>query len=403
MLIAKEARIRTEIRLLPLKRIKVLHFSACPDGGIKRHVLDLVEGMPRDEFDFQGAFIDPARCAVLGVDPQDTYSVHFERLGLSCYLLDFPRHLSPWKDLKTLLQLLRILRTERPDILHCHSSKAGIVGRAAGLLYPRCKVLYSPHCMYFAWQTGLRRRLSLALEKLFARVGTMIAVSASEESELREHFPGSAVLKVNNGIGRKHTESHVSSPLSVRQEFGIPDNAFIVLSITRLERVKDVPTLVRGFAKLPHDPDRPVHLVIAGDGIQRTAVEEIASDLGVTERLHLVGWRSDVQRLLQACHCVVLTSLSEGLPYALLESAVIGRPIIATRVRGSRDVVLDQQTGFLIEPGDAAALAERLHRLISDPDLCHRLGESARKFVAADFDVDRMCEAYGHIYREHVQ
>jgi glycosyltransferase involved in cell wall biosynthesis len=177
---------------------------------------------------------------------------------------------------------------------------------------------------------------------------------------------------------------------------------FVVGSVGRVETVKDYPTLVRAFAMARGRLGGGARLRVVGDGSQRETVQRSMISEGVADIAEITGTRSDVPEMLRQFDVFVLPSLAEGISNTILEAMATGLPVIATAVGGNAELVVDGETGFLVGPGDAQAIAERLVRYRDAPELAARHGRAARDRVAGQFSLDTMVQAYADLYRSSV-
>jgi glycosyltransferase involved in cell wall biosynthesis len=169
----------------------------------------------------------------------------------------------------------------------------------------------------------------------------------------------------------------------------------MVLTVARLEEQKGLEHLVEAAALIPD-----VVFVIAGEGSRRAPLEARAQALGVHDRLVFLGYRQDVPDLLACCTVFVLPSLFEGLPLAVLEAMGAGRPVVATRIGGTDEIITDGYTGLLVPPRDSVALARAIRRVLSDTDLARRLGKAGQRRALYEFSAERMAAQVTHIYDE---
>jgi glycosyltransferase involved in cell wall biosynthesis len=298
------------------------------------------------------------------------------------------RPISLWRDLAGLYELTRLLRRERPDILHASSSKAGVLGRLAGF-FARVPVrIFTVHGWAFAAHSGFSSRLYRWLDRLVEPL-TTVTICVSE----RERAAGLAA-------GTCARERTVVIPNAVDVE-GAPRSRPVererplILAVGRLKAPKDFPTLIRALGDLRPDS---FEAVIVGDGPDRPRLEEEIETLGLTGPVRLAGERRDVPELLAAADVFVLPSVSEGLPVSVLEAMAAGLPVVASRVGGVPEQVSDGQTGLLVEPGDPNALAAALARLIAEPSLRRRLGAAGRARAEQAFDLDPFRRAHVELY-----
>jgi glycosyltransferase involved in cell wall biosynthesis len=317
------------------------------------------------------------------------------------------RDISPVRDLLATMRLARILRAERPTILHTHTAKAGAVGRAAALLAGRSRPPIIVHTFhghvlrgYFgrSW-TGFFR----LLERQLARItDALVAVSPEVRDELVALgvAPASKFRVIRLGI---ELDARISPDGTARAEtrraMGIPDRRFVVGWIGRMTGVKRTDAVLRGFRAL-RDEGIDAVLCMVGDGPDRDGVEELAGELGVIRHCLFPGYQEDVGSFFSAFDVFVLPSGSEGTPVTAIEALASGCPVVATRVGGVPDVVDDGVDGFLVEPAAADELASRLVQLARDPELRARMGDAGRERMRTRYAVDRLVDDVDRLYRE---
>ena len=308
----------------------------------------------------------------------------------------------PGADLRALRDLGGVMRRVRPDIVHTHTAKAGLVGRvAARAALGRDAVVvhtYHGHVLegYFGPTT------TLAYRSLETAAGTLsdalVGVSSATVDDLvrlrvapRRKF---RVVPVGlDLVGPLELDPVPGGP--VRAELGARDGDVVALFMGRLVAIKRVDVLLRAIARTPSH----VRLAIVGDGEERGALEALAAELGIARRVAFLGYRSDVTYVLRAADVAVLSSANEGTPVALIEAGAAGRPLVATDVGGVRDVVAPG-TGERVAPGDDRALAAAVTRLATDTRLRRATGERARAHVSARFGVARLLADTDALYRE---
>jgi glycosyltransferase involved in cell wall biosynthesis len=178
-----------------------------------------------------------------------------------------------------------------------------------------------------------------------------------------------------------------------RSALGLPADGALLVAVGNLYPVKDHATLLRAAARLDG-----ARVAIAGRGGEEANLRRLAEELGLAPRLHLLGVRDDVERVLAAADVFVQCSRSEGLPLSLLEAMAASRPVVVTRVGGMPDAVLDGEAGCVVPPGDPAALAAAIAQLLADRDRAAALGRAARARAEAEFSVEAMLERYRALY-----
>jgi glycosyltransferase involved in cell wall biosynthesis len=361
-------------------------------GGAQRNTIDTVARLNRDEFEVGLACAD-----------------HGELLGEARRLTDvvlFPlrhlrREISAVHDLLALRELRGAIRSFAADIVHTHSSKAGILGRAAAKAERVPIVVHSIHGYGFgSHQNLLVRRAFGAVERLAARWTTsFIAVSRENlDSGVRLGLfdAGNAHL-IRSGIDLASFRRPVGGE-AVRAELSIPVGAPLVVQISCLKPQKAPERFIELASRLK-DSLPSAHFLLVGDGELRARLESLRSDRGLDGRVHLPGWRRDVPAVLSAATVVTLTSLFEGLPRALVEALAAGVPVVAMAVDGVVEVVRDGVNGYLVPAADVAGLATRVEEIVRTPSLREELSRRASEGLE-EFDRDLMVRQQEQLYRE---
>ncbi|MGE5140307.1 MAG: glycosyltransferase [Rudaea sp.] len=288
---------------------------------------------------------------------------------------------------------IRRLRAMKPEVFHAHltmplACKYGLAGAAlAGVP----AVVASEHLF-----VDMPLRYSILVERIVSLgVDRYVAVSDEVARRLRERlsFPASKMKVVHNGIPLEPFEEPATAPLRSLLDPG--GRRPIVLTLARLTRQKGLDYLLEAAARVPE-----ALFAVAGEGPERARLEKHAEELRIADRVTFLGNRPDVAQLLLDCEVFVLPSLFEGLPLSVLEAMAAGKPVIATDVGGTREVVAPFQTGLLVPPGDVDALSSALCTLLADKSLARRLGEAGRARARSDFSAERMSREMTGIYDE---
>jgi glycosyltransferase involved in cell wall biosynthesis len=376
--------------------IRVCHVITLLElGGAQENTLYTVSHL-------KAPFVPSLVCGPGGILDEDA-----KRIGIRVrFVPSLARAVRPARDLAAFLALVRIFREGRPDIVHTHSSKAGILGRLAARRARVPKVVHTIHGYGFhATQSWAKRRTFLALERLAARfTDHFIAVSRANLAEglALGLFTPHRVSLIRSGIalgdfgGAPHDPGRPVIRGGLRHELGLPEDTPIVGMVACLKPQKSPLTFVEVAARVARDVPGAV-FVVAGDGELRAAVETRASELGLEGRLRLLGWRRDIPNVMASLDVLLHTSLWEGLPRVLPEAIASGVPIVATRVDGTSDILQDGSTGIVCAPGDIEGLAQGVRRLLLDRDLGRVLAERARA-VLGEFDIDEMVRSQERLY-----
>lgn len=295
-------------------------------------------------------------------------------------------------DLRAFLALRREIRRFRPDILHTHTAKAGVLGRLAGWRVPIRVHTFHGHVLHGYFGPVVTRLVRLVEGALARRTTGLVAVGARVRDELRAAGVGRSGdwTVIAPGVARPEVVDH-GSP---RASLGLPPDAPVVLFVGRITPVKRLDRLVDAMATVvDHVPD--AILAIAGEGDDLDVVVERARPLA--ESVRFLGWRPDVAALYPAADLVVISSDNEGMPVTLLEAAMAGVPAVTTDVGSAAEVVVDGSTGRVVEP-TVEGLVDGLLDLLTDGDERRAMGEAARVRAEREFGAERLVADHVALY-----
>jgi glycosyltransferase involved in cell wall biosynthesis len=368
-------------------RVRVLQLITSLDrGGAENHVLALVRHADRTAFDFE--------IAVLRGEGELVPTFRAE--GVPVHLLHARSRLDPF----VLGRLVRLIESGQFDIVHSHLFRADIYAAIAlqRLRPPRPSLVSTRHNddRFF-----LNPFVGLAHYALSGRQDMIIAISdhVAHFTIARGVRDAARVRRVYHGLQAPSTPELVADARRIREDLGIGTDDFLIGNVGRLAPQKGQRHLV---AAMPIVLERvpTAHAVIAGGGGLEEYLRELADELGVSTRVHVLGPRRDVPALMHAVDVFAMPSVWEGFGLVLLEAMAAGRPIVASRVATIPEVVLDGETGILVPPGDAPALAEALVQMAHDRQLAAGLGEAGRRRLQQHFSLQKMVADTELLYRE---
>jgi len=335
---------------------------------------------------------------------QDTF---VDRPGMLKIIPTLVRPVHPWKDCLAYRQLVRHFRVARPDIVHTHSGKAGILGRVAAAKAAIPIIIHSIHGPSFgAFQGALPNVLFLAAERYAGRITThFVCVADAMKHQYLAARIGNPEMysRIFSGFPLEPFLSSTNN-LQIRAKLGLRPEHVVVGKIARLFRLKGhddlfdiAPALVRQCPNL--------RFLLVGDGAWRGRFEARARGLGLEENFVFTGLvqPSEIPDLVGIMDFLVHLSRREGLPRALPQALAAARPVIAYDCDGAKEVCLDGETGFLVPMGDAAKLSARILQLTQNPALRDKLGTAGRKFVRECFSVETMVEKLQELYTRLTQ
>ena len=298
--------------------------------------------------------------------------------GFRVIEIPLSRGLSPRAHISALRALVRLMRAEKPDLVHAHMPISGFLGRLAARITDVPRVAYTSHGFLFNQPGSVARRGgALAAEFLAGRwTDIFLTVSEAEARDARRWRISRSPVTVGNGRNPDIFRPNPENRAALRAAFGVPDNRVVIITVARLVRHKGFSELAAAMAAVPG-----AELWVVGDRLPTDRgpdMETILRGAGLGDRLRLLGMRDDVPALLTAADIFVLASQFEGLPMSVIEAMLSALPVVACDIRGPREQVMVGQTGLLVPPADAPALATALRLLVDDPPLRIAMGAAGR-------------------------
>lgn len=379
------------------RKIRVLLvITGLASGGATNVVLDLASYLnnhPDFEVDLVTGPIPPGRTDV-------TYLAY--DLGINVRVIPtLINHLNPTANVKAVADIRRLIAEEDYDVVHTHSSVAGVVGRLAAFAAGVPVIIHHVHgwALHQEMSAGMRA-LYITLERLCALITTrIIAVSKADIEKGVAHriCREDKFVLVYNGIDLGKFRQPVEDK-QMYVELGVDPECKLVGMIGRLDEQKNPLDFIRAAGVVARSYSK-VQFLLVGDGSLRPECERLIDELDLNEKVFLLGYRNDVAKILPLLTITAMSSLWEGLPIAFLESMSAGKPIVANNVDGASDVVVDGKTGFLVTPHRPVEMAERILQLLNDETLCAEMGRVTQQ-RSGYFSVQRMVEQIESLYRE---
>lgn len=380
--------------------IKVMRIIARLNvGGPAIHTILLTDRMKRE------GFATTLVAGVTGPDEGDMLDLA-ARNGVEPVIMPtLGRELSPANDVRTIFQLYRLMRRERPDVVHTHTAKAGTVGRIAARLARVPVVVHTFHGHVLSgYFSPLKTRFFIQIERLLARATDRILVLGEPQlRDIRGFGIGRAEQFQCVPLGLELREFLDAARLrgQLRRELGIAAETPLVGIVARLVPIKGHGLFLKAAKEVAAvRPD--ARFLIIGDGELRKHLEGEARSLGIADRVLFTGFRSDLPAIYADLDVVALSSFNEGLPVTIIEALAAGRPVVATDVGAVRDLIVPGETGWLVPAGQHESLARGILRLLEYPEHALRLGEAGRGHVYPRLSIDRLVGDLATLYRERL-
>lgn len=373
-------------------RIRILDIAST-DQGAYRLLRTRVEKINIDE-NYENFIVCPA----------GEWQEKIKDIGVKCINFDVTRGLATFKVFKEIKQLEKILKESKPDVVHSHNSKTGALARLAvrnvnKTSNKKIKMVHQVHGYHFTTYSGFKRKIFLGIEKYLAKSTDILLFQNKYEMNLskQEKMDEKAKLVyIGNGINIEEFEELIQN-----KEIIESNNTIKIVCVARIEPVKNHKMLIEALNILKNNFNvNYFKAILIGEG-KSLEINELISKYKLEENIVFTGAldRKDVIKTIESSHISVLTSLKEGKPRALIESSLLGKPCIGTNVVGTNEVIIDGETGYLVELYDSKSFAEKIDLLIKDKELYNKFSLNAKEFAYKEFNEDTVIEEIKGIYK----
>lgn len=362
-------------------KIKILYLNYSYDiGGIETWIRNACALLPQDRF--ETAVCSLSDCPVLAGE--------FKAMGVPLHVMRKKEGI----DYSLIFRLKGLCGAAGVDVLHTHNAAQWFYGTFAAMGGRMVSLVHTQHSV----PGDKPSRLPIALKCLASRTRAVVSVAGCVSRYLSSSvgLQESDIRLIHNGIGTERYDGRVRKE-TAREMLGIPKDRLTIGAIGRFVPIEDQGNLLSAF-KAVADILPGVQFVLAGDGPLQGELARCAWSLGIGEKVFFLGGQCDVPQILAALDVFVLSSLREGLPMTLLEAMASGLPSVVTEVGGNGEVMRDGETGCLVPPSNARALAGALRSVLADPDKRARYGRAARARVQEEFTLKKMIREYSYLY-----
>jgi len=381
-----------------MRRVKVVRIIARLNiGGPAIHTILLTARLNNEGFEstlvtgvegkYEGNMLDLA--AAKGVKP--------------IIIPQLRRNIGPIGGFIALFKLYRLMRREKPDIVHTHTATAGLLGRLAAKLAGVPVILHTFHGHVLHGYFGpLQSKALVWMERVLALLSDrIVTVSEGQRQELAGYgiAPLEKITVVPLGFELEELLACESHRGELRRELGLTDGNKLVGIVARLVPIKNHHLFLQA-AQVVAEAMPQVRFLVVGDGELREELEVYARDLRLDGKVLFTGWRRDLPCLYADLDVVALTSINEGTPVSLIEALAAGVPVVATAVGGVPDVVVDGETGYLVEAGDVKGLAEAIIELLRNPGKAREMGQKGREAIYPKFAAQTLIANVEGLYAE---
>ncbi|MFA5764134.1 MAG: glycosyltransferase [Candidatus Paceibacterota bacterium] len=364
-------------------------------GGAQKYVFDMATNIPKNEFDVS---------VLLGGDGElkrrlDAFGIRTVLLGNS------QRDIDVKKEFSLFFELLRLFRKERPDIVHLNSSKMGGTGALAARLAGVKKVIFTGHGWAFNEDRNFVQKLVIRILHIITVLlsSKTIAVSETTKRQLGR-FLGRKIVVIRNGLREINFKEQGEARKELSEKILVQNkntksilgsNPVWIGTISELHKTKGLNYCIEAISKIKKN----VIFVIIGEGKERKKLEEIATRSGVSARICMIGRVEQASIYLKAFDIFTLTSITEALPYCLLEAGWASLPTIASGVGGIPEIIEDGKTGLLVQPKNPETIKSAIENLLQNPDRASSFGKSLKEKIENEFKINDMIQKTINIYK----
>lgn len=388
-----------------MRKIKVVHIITRFDkGGSAENTLLAVLGLNKEKYTIlliKGSSLESEMSDEESLTVSESLKIAEENNIKVINLPFLVRKIAPLTDLRALFTLFKILRKERPDIVHTHTSKAGFLGRFASFLARVPIIIHTPHGHVFHSYFGpVLTKIFVIAEKISSLITDKIITLTNRERD--EHIerriaPLNKFITIHSGVDLDRFMNLNINIKKKKKELNIPKDYCVIGTVGRLVPIKGHKYLVSAAEMIIKEFPKTVFIFV-GDGFLKPILERHAEALGIRKNIIFTGWRKDVPEILYLFDILVFPSLNEGMGRVMVEGMSLGKPIVASNVGGIRDLIEDGKNGILVPPRDSNALRKAISRLIRNKKLAEGLGKIGKMEVYPDFDASTMVKKIDNLY-----
>lgn len=372
-----------------MNKIKIAHILHSV-GGVDVYVRFVLDNIDKSKF-----------CSVILHGKHDTSHPFLDKdkKPVKAYRTSIVRDISFIKDLKSIIEIYKILKKEKPCIIHAHSAKGGIMGRVVGRLL-NIKVIYTPHAFsYLSAESKTKRKIFLLLEFFFSKgKGLLLATSNSELNRALNEvkFDPKRAFYLNNSINPINSTPNLSIPRTWPKEY--------ICTVGRPSYQKNIELMIEILGKI--NEFRNVHLVVMGVGpvsYRLSHVQDLIKKKNLEEKITLINWtnRDNILSIINDAKLYISTSRYEGMPYSIIESLALSKPCLVSNCDGNVDLIKDGFNGFVVSDENIDTFVEKALYLLSDENALKQFSNNAFTSFNEDYNISKNILKLEEFYKEH--
>ena len=367
-----------------MKKIKIAHVLHSV-GGVDVSLRLITENIDTEKFE---------NIIIHGIKDTQTDFLDKNKDIVKSYKTSIFRDINFFKDIKSIFDTYKILKSERPDIIHAHSAKGGIIGRFLGYLL-KIKVLYTPQAFSFlSTENKFKRSIYIFIERFFTNNYSYLLASSNSERERgikNKIFKIEKTLLYNNSIEDKLDSEELSIQVTWPNEF--------ICTVGRPSYQKNIELMI----DVLNEVNKEIHLVIMGVGFHSDKLEEVKQKIlkyNLSDKVTLIDWtkRTDIFNIIKNAKIYISTARYEGLPYSIIESLALSTPCIVTDSDGNRDLIKNGYNGYVIKNENVLEFKEKIIYLLNNTDERESFSRNSRKEFLENYDIEKNIKILEKIY-----
>jgi glycosyltransferase involved in cell wall biosynthesis len=371
-----------------MRKIKVLHIVQS-NGGVAEYLKMFFKHIDKDKFELD----------LLCSQQYEGEKLFFKEIGYNLTIINMTREISPFEDVKCVLQIAKYIRKTKPDIIHLHSSKAGALGRLASIFF-RVPVVYNPHGWAFDMNISLKKKkLYVFIEKILGKfTNTIVNISDYEKKCALKYniVPEEKIKVIYNGVEVYKYKKELNVQ-EIMKELDIPKDAFVIGMVGRITEQKSPDIFVKIANNLKNKIEN-CYFILVGDGDLRDTIKEKVDTYGLKDKFLITGWTIDVHKYISIFDVGLLTSKWEGFGLVLAEYMASEKPVVASSVGGIPDVINDGYNGILVDYGNVEGFSNAIYEIKNDQELAKKLVENGCSVVNKKFNVETVVREHEILY-----
>lgn len=368
---------------------KIMHIVQAP-GGVERYIQMFLKYINKSEYEN------------ILICSRDYDRKYYEDCTSAFEYVDMIREINPTSDLKSILRVRKLIKKYKPDIIYCHSSKAGAIGRAANFGFKNM-IIYNPHGWAFNMECSSKKKAVYRLvERCLAKITDyIIAISDYEKKSAIDNriCESEKIQVIYNGIDLDSYNQEILNYHLTRADLGIPEDAYVIGCVGRLSKQKSPDIFIKAAAQIKKKIPQAYFLMV-GNGDEQEQAEQLITELELQNYVHITGWVDNPMEYVMLFDQAMLLSRWEGFGLVLAEFMWAGKPIVATKVDAIPNLISDAVNGLLVEKDAVDAVVKASIRIYEDRELAEQLCEQGRQIVKERFSIKRVVAEHERLFKK---